>query len=299
MKKLTFLILMAVVILSLTFCNKDRTEVQLKTTYTTPQSFLDSHKPQEQEFVITDSGSAPIIGQEGTVIYQSKSIFMYPNGDTITYPYTIKLVELYKPSDMVYYGVFPVDDGKLLKSSGEIRVRAFKDGQELVLRPGHYFMVYFPAFDNKSYFLYTGENVNGTIDWDQTTTTSTYVFDTISGMGENYHKFFSTYLNWINADYFADSATCQISFVSSTDSVETIPKFLYFPYYNAVMEVFPATVTVPQNTPVKFLALGYNSDGELYYYYQEFTTSPGTTINITMSGTTENYITQLLDGWGQ
>ena len=300
MRNLLLLTLM-VGIIGLTNCKKDRTETVVKEVYQSPQSYFDSHKQNEQEFVITGPGTEPIVGEQGTKIYQSKDIFTYPNGDTISYPYTIKLVELYTPADMVYYGVFPVSDGNMLTTAGELRIRAFKDNQELVLRPGYSYKVLFPTDENNMpLYLYRGiDDGNGNINWSNTNTLATYVQDSAANVSGYYYQFFSQFLNWINCDRFNNVTLTTITFDSETDSVETIPKFLYLPDYDGVMEVLGKTAQVPANTQVKFLALGLNTDGDLYYYYQEFTSTPGTVINITMAQTTDAYVTQLLESWGQ
>ena len=114
-------------------CSKER--IESKNTYSPVNTYLDSKKQKEQEFIIDSTGSGPIVGNQGTKIWTGKQCLMFPNGDSVTWPFTVKLVELYTPKDMIYYQQPTVASVGILKTDGEIRLRAFKNTTELKLKP--------------------------------------------------------------------------------------------------------------------------------------------------------------------
>ena len=143
-KKINFVILIVVAISITISCKKDRIEKKEKNEYAPVNTYLDSKKQQEQDFVITGPSNDTIVGNQGTKLLAGKDCLMFPNGDTVGYPFTVKLVELYTPKDMIYWQIPTVASGNILETDGEIRVRAVKDGQDLVLRPSCFYRVMMP-----------------------------------------------------------------------------------------------------------------------------------------------------------
>src|ERR1035437_6313588 len=106
-------------------CSKDR--IQQRTPlndYNSPNNYFDTKKQAERTFVIDTNGTGPIVGNQGTNIWMGKSCLMYPNGDSVYFPFTVKLVELYTPKDMIYYQMPTVASDTILETAGEIRLRA-------------------------------------------------------------------------------------------------------------------------------------------------------------------------------
>ena len=131
------LIACSLVALVIASCSKERIELKPQlNAYSSPNAYLDSKKQAEQEFIITDTSQGPIVGNQGTTIWGSKNCLRMPNGDTISYPFTLKLVELYTPADMIYYQMPTVSASRILATDGEIRIRTYKNGTELNLLPG-------------------------------------------------------------------------------------------------------------------------------------------------------------------
>ena len=113
-------------------CSKERIQPQTElNAYNSPNSYLDTKQESEQEFTIDSAGTGPIIGNQGTKIWTGKPCLQMPNGDTVIYPFKIKLVELYSPKQMIYYRMQTVASGNILETDGEIRLRAFKNNTEL------------------------------------------------------------------------------------------------------------------------------------------------------------------------
>lgn len=133
MKKILFALLSSVLVLS--SCNDDRLNEEAE--FEPMDEFFDENKPEEQEFVITsDTGDAPIKGRSGTELYGFRDILTYPNGDAVPLPYSLKLIELYTYKDMILYQFPSTSSGALLETGGDVKITAFHDGNELIVKAG-------------------------------------------------------------------------------------------------------------------------------------------------------------------
>lgn len=286
-------------------CKKDRIEEQPQQTlneYSSPNDYLNSKKQQEQEFVITsDSASGPIVGNQGTNIWCGRQCLMFPNGDSVALPYTVKLVELYTPKDMIYYQMPTVASDTILETDGEIRLRAFKDGTELVLRPGCSWPIMMPNTAPENYMrVFYGFDASNYVDWtDDPSTlgvTTSYIptFGTTTGgyLGSTVR------LGWVNCDYKrGGSVNHHLSFVSSTDNLTNVAIFIYFPSTKTVMQVYNQTSgSIPDNSVVKIVAIAVNSSGTLYSFTQNMTVTASSSLEVTMAATTDPALTAVLDG---
>jgi len=109
-------------------CSKDRVDAEdEKSSYKSANEYLDARKQAEQEYEITEDGTGPIVAQQGTKVWAVKEKLMFPNGDAVTYPYTVKIVELYTPKDMIYYQMPSTSGLNLLTTAGEVRIKAVKE----------------------------------------------------------------------------------------------------------------------------------------------------------------------------
>ena len=173
-------ILVGIVLLS--SCSKERIEEEEEnqlTEYQSINSYYDTKKQDEQEFVIDTSGTGPIIGHEGAKIWVFKEKLMLANGDSVQWPYTVNLIELYPAKDMIYYQMPTLGSGVILNSHGEVKVTAYKDGAELVLRSGMTWTVEMPNSTPESGMsTHYGNESSSIVDWVNTLTgsfaTSTY-----------------------------------------------------------------------------------------------------------------------------
>ncbi|MCD6366294.1 MAG: hypothetical protein J7L46_02005 [Bacteroidales bacterium] len=290
-------VIFLLVIISFFSCSKKRLEDDpaLK-TYSSLNAYLDSKKQQEQAFEIDSLGTTPIIGQQGTVIYQSVDIFMYSNGDSVHYPYYIGLIELYTPKDMIYYQMPTYGSSHILTTGGEIHVRAYKDSAELVLRPGKFYITYFPTSQpDSSMKIFHGSIIGSVVDWVQSTD---YIqLQTDSSGSFSYHGYVSA-LGWINCDYFATYSgnMTTVSFSSTTDSLANVGIFIYFPDLKSVMQVYNQTSQpIPEGTSVKIICIASDANLTPYYYYEETTIGSSNSINVTMAQTTDVDLETLLD----
>lgn len=282
-------------------CKKDRIEQQTLNSYDSPDSYLDSKEPKEQEFTIDSTGSGPITGNQGTKIWGGKECLMYPNGDSVQYPFTVKLVELYKPKDMIYYRMPTVAGGNILRTDGEIRLRAFKGTTELVLRPNPCFaQIAMPnAAPRNDMAEFYGFVSNGLPDWTNKPATLGAVskYDSLFSVTPYGYQGSIGRLGWINCDKFANSTPAStLTFESTVDDLTNVKFFIYFPATKTVMQVYNSTsFNIPNGSDVKIIGIGLQGSN-LFSFYKTLTVNSTTTIDVEMAATTDPDLTALLDG---
>lgn len=293
-----FIVLVAVL---LTYsCSKDR--IESKNAYSPVNSYLDTKKQQEQEFIIDTSGSGPIVGNQGTKIWPNKQCLMFPNGDSVTWPYSIKLVELYTAKDMIYYQQPTVAAAGILNTDGEIRLRAFKNSTELVLKPDPCMMqIEMPNSAPQSGMnVFYGFGSGSSSDWtdDPSTFGITTVLSPAFTTSANGYAASIVRLGWINCGSNAGSTSnSTLTFTSSTDELTNLGIFIYFPSTKTVMQAYnAASGSIPNGSSVKIVVIGVDAGGNLFSFYQAQTVNSSAAVDITMSATTDAALTTLLDG---
>ncbi len=299
LSKSALLIIFVSAILFSVSCKKDRVEKTMN-SYESINSYLDSKKQAEQVFVIDSNGQGPIVGNQGTRIWISKHCLQKPNGDTITWPYTVRLVELYTPKDIIYYQMPTVSSQGFLENDGEIRLRAFKDETELVFKPypcgcG----IEMPNQAPKSYMRVFYGIESAITDWSSN--------GSQFGINSLANPFFahtdSSYqamiyrLGWIGCDSLAGNNTGgKITFQSSTDELQNLGIFVYMPATRTVMQAYSAlSGFIPNGTSVKIICIGIDSSGTLYTYYQSMTMSGDASVEVTMNAISDADLTTLLN----
>ena len=301
MKKLN-LIALVFLVLVIAACSKERIELKPQlNAYSSPSAYLDTKKQAEQEFII-DGSPGPIVGNQGTTIWGGKDCVRLPNGDTISYPFTLKLVELYTPADMIYYQMPTVSASRILATDGEIRIRTFKNGTELNLLPGCAgFMVSMPndaplpGSRKKFYGFNSGSIVDFTDDLSSLGITSSqssfWGIDTI-GYNSIIERF-----GWINCAQLAGSASgSTLSFASNVDDLTNVAIFAYLPATKTVMQSYNQSLgIIPNGSDVKIIAFAIDGNGSLFSYSQQLNVSASQTIQVTMLQTTDAQLTALLN----
>ncbi len=300
-KILKYIIAAAAVSIIYTSCKKDRIEDRTLNEYNSPNNYLDSKKEAEQEFDITsDSASGPITGNQGTCIWGSRMCLMYPNGDTVYLPYKVKLVELYTPKQMVYYQMPTVASDSILETDGEIRLRAFKNGTELVLRPGCSWAIKMPNAAPKNYMrAFYGFPTSNYVNWTDNpaslgvTTSFIPVFTTTA----NSYLNSIVKLGWVNCGFSRGTGNNHIlTFASTTDNLTNVAIFVYFPATKTVMQVYNLTSgSIPDGSAIKIVAIAVDANGTLFSYSQNLTMTSSTQAQVTMTATTDPALTALLD----
>lgn len=288
-------------------CSKKRIEEEEKklNEYNSPNDYLDSKKQEEQEFIIDTTGPGPIIGKQGTNIWAWKECLMFPNGDSVTFPFTIKLVELYTPKDMIYYQMPTIASDTLLETDGEIRLRAFKNGTELELRPGCSFPILMPNANPENYMrVFYGFNASTYTNWTDnlaslgvSTSVNPVFTDTTTSIATGYYAFIGK-PGWINCGYERGGNTNhRLTFTSSTDMLTNVALFAYFPDTRTVMQIYnTVSGSIPDGSDVKIVAIAVNAGGTLFSFTKDMTVNAGSSVDVTMSETTDAALTAVLDG---
>lgn len=276
-------------------CSKDRVEPKDEeqlNEYNSMNDYYNTKKQDEQEFVIDTSGTEPIVGHEGTKIYPSKELLMYSTGDSVQWPYTVKLIELYPVKDMVYYQMPTVGGGNLLTSHGEVKITAFKNGEELVLRPNRTWPIEMPnASPEVGMKTYYGSQNSTFVDW---VNNPTGVFASTSyGYATAMKK-----LGWLSCakDPGFTASTVNYTFTSTTDNLTNVSKFIYFSDSKALMQVYGETSgDLPVGENAKILLIGIDGSNQLFNFYTEEVISSSNTIEVTMTAISDADLTALLD----
>jgi len=283
-------------------CSKDRIQEKSLNQYSDVNQYLDTKKQEEQEFTIDTSGTGPIPGNQGTNIWIGKEILMYPNGDSVTWPFTVKLVELYTPKDMIYYRMPTISAGKIMETGGEIRLRAFKNGTELVLRPNCSIPIEMPSAAPKNYMrvFYGVENATY-VDWTDDLSSlgvSSVVNPVFTTNSVGYQNNIAR-LGWLNCGFIAGTTTGHtLTFTSTTDNLANVGIFIYFPTTKTVMQVYNGSSNIiPSGSSVKIIAIGYKSTGELFSWSQNLTVTASDQFEVTMTSISDANLTALLDAF--
>lgn len=286
------LISLLLVIFTTISCKKDRiepTEEELN-EYSNINTYLDSKKQKEQEFIITGPTNDTITGNQGTkIIGAGKNCLRDMNGDTIDYPYSIYLVELYSPADMIYWQMPSVSDGKILETDGEIRIRASKNNQALdLVCPFTFWMP--NSAPNSNMTIYEGVDNGVFVDWNNTSTP----FNIIPyGYEGSTSKF-----GWINAAQQIGTGNGHtLSFTSSVDDLSNVGIFIYFTGIGGLMQVYDQTSgLIPDGSAITIVMIAQNASGQLFSYTETRTVTSSETIDVSLSQTTDASITALLNG---
>lgn len=274
-------------------CSKERVDAEEeKSDYQSSDEYFNSRKQAEQEYEITQDGTGPIVAKQGTKVWAVKEKLMFPNGNDVTYPYTVKIVELYTPKDMIYYQMPSTSGTTLLTTAGEVRIRAFKDGQELVLRPTYTWTVEMPSTAPVANMLtYYGSESSSIVNWVNTPAGNFSV--TAYGYTGEMAK-----MGWIScAKVASTAAAATFTFGSSTDNLDNVAKFLYFPNLKSLKQVYTQTASdLPIGESVKVILIGINASNIPYTYFAQKTVAKDSTLNVSLTASTDAGLTTLLDG---
>lgn len=289
LKKISIIILVFSLILS---CSKDRIEVE-KNDYSSMNDYLDSKKEKEQVFEIGPNGNCPIIGKHGTKICGAKNALQLPNGDTVSWNYTVKLIELYSVKDMIYYQHSNINETGLLSTEAEIRIRNWKENSELSLRPGMTWNIEMPNDKPQNEMeMYLADGSTESVNWSSTSSglfpTSTYGYlNDINSLG------------WVAPAKKSSVSTSTVtySFTSSTDVLDNVLTYIYFPNQKSLLKISNQTATnIPIEEDMKIILMGITSSGKLFHYYSETTSSTNnTTIDLSLTEISDDDLTNILD----
>lgn len=284
MKNINYIVLLAIGI-ALASCSKDRIT---HPSFEPMDDFYNEHKVDEQEFIITnEDSSGHITGNQGSKIYVSKRLFKFSDrSDAVDFPYTIKLIELYKYKDVIFHQFPTPHSSGALNNGGEIRVRAFKDHEELVLKSGSSFLSAFSS-------TVTEQNMNpfqGAVStddkfsaWNAANDGSTVV---VSNSEYNYNSFL---MGWITpAVNNPGTGTGTINFTVNGTGGEFIDLTIVFNNFHCVLTGNDLKLEgIPVGESATVIGMAKDQDGKFRLHMDNITTTSSMDIELKMLEITE------------
>jgi len=276
---------------ALTSCHSDRDDEDDE--FSSMDEFCNKHRQEEQEFIIDSTGTGPITGKQGTKLWGGDtSIFMFPNGDDVTYPYTIKLIELYPESDFMEFPMSTVSNSSVTEAAGALRVRAFKNGTELVLKPNK---KYYAEMTNANNLLanmsvYYGENKDYDVNWSAAT-------DLISGVVTNVSSYYLSVaqMGWVTAAkaHSSSAPTTIVKLEVEGSGTDNIDVYISAKNYFSVVKVKKLTsIAIPTGEDVRIVAMAMDQDKKYRLHFSNENVTSGITLKLDMKEVTEQ---ELLD----
>lgn len=258
--------------------------------------FFNEHKVDEQEFIITNEDTdGPIVGNQGSKIYVSKRLFKFPSrSDAVDFPYTIKLVELYKNKDVIFYQ-FPTPHGSgALNNGGEIRVRAYKDNEELVLKSGSSYLSSFSSAvteQNMNSFQGTVTSDDKFSAWNAASDGSTVV------VSNDEYAFTSFLMGWITpAVNNPGTGTGSITFTVNGTGGEFIDLAVVFKNFHCVLTGNNLKLEgIPVGESATVIGMAKDQKGKFRLHKADITTSSSATIELKMDEISEADLLTTLD----
>ncbi|MDD2346550.1 MAG: hypothetical protein PHY85_10480 [Bacteroidales bacterium] len=300
MNKKLFFPIIILLAFSFSACKKDRIEKSMN-EFEDLNDYMNLKKQEEQTFLIDSNGTGPIIGNQGTKIWISKECLQTMDGNEISWPYIVKLVELYTPADMIYWQMPSVSTNGILQTEGEVRLRAFKDNNELKLKPlPCKCIVEMPSNEPKNFMsVYYGFETNNRPNWTKSLAqlginppTAEWFAPTDTGHIGEIGK-----LGWIACDTLVGSNSgATVNFVSTTDYLDNVGIFIYFPNTKTIMQVYDqASSPIPNGSSVKIICFAQKSDGSLYHFYSTAIINGNMEIMVEMQEISDPALTSLLN----
>ena len=262
-----------------------------------------SNAPHKTIKMAYSDSDLPIYGKQGTSFYPYASIFEDANGNDVDYPITLEFIELYTAKDMILANIPATSKGELLNSGGEFFVKAYKDGQEIFVKPFNNMTVKVPSADPEwDMEIFVNEtNTDQFTDWvpadeatwvDPNTNKEAFLLwatDTVGlpgGATTPGYELSIASLGWINCDFFYSftGGKTSVSFASAAIDLQYIQTYLYVPSASSVMTVYNgASGQIPVGEMLKVICFAVDSDDKTHYMIKEFTVEDGQTIEILLT----------------
>lgn len=286
-------------------CEKERTETEdPQTEYTSLDEFYDENQPEEQSFIIDSLGGDTIIGKEGTHIWGiPKTIFMNKaTQQDIFYPYELRLIESYSIKNMILSKLPTVAQGNLLISEGEVKVTAYKNGQELAIKQHMGYEMMTPSANPLANMeLFYGFTAGTTNDWTKFLLLTDYLFPTdgvthISNSSEGYMlKVAKT--GWVNvAKEFTYTPKTDITFTAAGVNTNFIDIYAIFPGQRSFIKVSDMSLTnMPLGETMKVFSMGKDKEGKMHYFLQTYTITSNLLVDVVMQEATKAEVLAAMD----
>ena len=211
-------------------------------------TFFKSVEPNKQQFTVSAGQYQYVNGANGTSILFLPNSFKKKDG-TILSSGTVQIVlqEMLTGPKMILGNAPTVSNGKLLISGGQFFIKAYQNGEELLINPASKPQVSIPAPNAQQMQTFVGSRVasdslsgDSTIVWSpvDTATTPVVVRQDTFGLSYNFHLDSFTY---INCDYFYGSGQplTDVQVVVPAQHVDSnTAVFMYFPTINSVARMY-------------------------------------------------------------
>jgi hypothetical protein len=267
-------------------CKKDRVPID---DYQNMDSFYDAYKEAEQEYVIDTPGACPLTLLHGTRICVSADMFQLSDGTPITYPFTLKAVELYSIKDMLLWRLPSVSGGNVLETSAAIRIRTFKNGNELVLIPGRAYGMETANLSSVNNSMSVYFSSGG--DWSLATDALSSVTDTAS-----FYRLIVGNMGFVCvARVHSSSSTTTVTLSVPGTNTQNIQSYMSFTGFKGLARIVNLSSTpVPIGDQVKFVAFGKKQTNNYVLDERSFSITGNQQIPLNMQVTTESNLLNAL-----
>jgi len=284
-------------------CKKDRVP---QDDYQSMDSFYSDNQEEEQELQV-DSGSGGdcfVTAKKGTRICVTRDMLRDAGGSDIpSYPFQLKVIELYSIKDMVLRKEPSTAGTAILETSAEIKVRPFKDGNEAFLKDGRAYLMETDTLPviNSSSISYYGFDNNGVGDWTNVLSNIIPGFvDSLSSVVATpaYYVLTPANTGYVSAALQHQSAAQYTPVTISVTGTNTqnIEIYISFSGFKSVMKVTNlVSAPVPVGEVIKFVAFGRKQTNDYVIHQQTLTVVPGQQITLNMQVTSEAGILAALD----
>ncbi|MCD6011664.1 MAG: hypothetical protein K0Q79_1526 [Flavipsychrobacter sp.] len=251
-------VLCALVLSCIISCRKTPANTSTTTTINNTDQLFADLKTSPQNFTVKAGIHKTIFGAEGTIISFYPNTFRDKNGNTVTSgTVNIQLTEMYKPGSMIANKASTMSGGQVLKSGGQVYIKATVNGQEVY---ANNYMIGFPqsAVSGETMQLFHNANEdNNVIQWElqdtaqKDTAMGNIAFgalrpdtlrtgDTVfAWLGSPFFRFDSnSKFGWTNCDrfYYATTRTgLKVKLPDNSFNPDNTEIFLVLPSLNAVM----------------------------------------------------------------
>ena len=135
MKKI-FLTVAVIASASMAFVSCKKDDNSDNGNYTSLNAVLANAGPQTKTFVVDAATGGTFYGNKYVFVFPP-SVFRTPTGGVVTGNVTVSVLEVLRKSEMLFARMLPVSNGNQLRSSGELKITASQNGQELRLQQGN------------------------------------------------------------------------------------------------------------------------------------------------------------------
>jgi hypothetical protein len=294
-------------------CKKDHddeTTAPVVPTHSTLRDFFAAHRDMEtQNFTVNAASGAMIVGARGTRITFPPNGFRYSDGGGVSGDVQIGLLEAPDIEDMIWYNVQTVGihngTDRLLRSGGEIRVTASRNGAAVQLGPlgMEVQMVNDDTYGSMDLYIANSPRDSGMV-WSLVEDAVVNAISDTSWTDSILYVFHADSLQWINCDQYINTSntTLVTASIAEGQPIDSMMVWIAYPQENAVMNmtatgdlVFTTWQVVQYNRPAVVVGL-YRLGTQYYSAFNSVYVTDQMNVPLTFSPTTLDQFQQDIDG---